>query len=64
MTLKIDKKNEINIMQQFCQKHIFAIAKTGTIFLNFYFFEIIMKIDTTNATKNPIPIPKANKEFF
>lgn len=51
-------------MYTFCQKHDFAIFRTGTIFLNFYFFEIIMKIAVKKATKNPIPIPKAKREFF
>lgn len=54
---------EINIIYTFCQKQDLAIAKTGTIFLNFSFLEIMMKIDKKKATKKPIPIPSAKIEF-
>ena len=47
---KIERKKEANIKWQFYQKHILAICRGGTIFLNFPLLEHIVII----AAKNPI----------
>ena len=57
---KIDMKN----IQQFSQKHTFAIFKTGNILANFSSFKNIVAIVIMNPNININPATKAKTDYF
>lgn len=61
-TDKIVSKHEIGRIYIFYQKHALAILRTGTTFLNLYFFVTITNIIKKNVAKSKIPIPRASQE--
>lgn len=60
---RMEKKKDAKIRWQFSQKHSFAIWRTGTIFLNFPLFEIIVTMAAMKPTMKIIPIARVHSDL-